>query len=192
MTIKENCHYISLPSSLSLSLSLSISLTHIFQESILSKFFLCKKDIFSVFAIKLGPFMIIKLFSYVTKWESLRAKIGEHWKKTQFGRIDSRSWLSKTILHRLKVFFCLSSVFERVFEKKEINKCDSQKGGKRENNKVVKLWAKGGKLFQHQKWFMLEMVERLSTEIFVHYCKFLKLYCTYEAYYNLGMHIHDS
>ncbi len=58
------------------------------QQLILPNFFHRKTDIFShFFILSLSIFIAIALFSCITKWESLTAKI-EKWRKTKFGRIE--------------------------------------------------------------------------------------------------------
>jgi hypothetical protein len=47
----------------------------------LPKFSSLNRHFFPFFAIKLGYFKVIALFSYVTKWENLTAKIGKKEKK---------------------------------------------------------------------------------------------------------------
>ena len=52
-------------------------------------FFLHKHNFFPFFAIKLGHFLLNTLFFICYKHSSLTAEIGK-WRKTKFGRIDSR------------------------------------------------------------------------------------------------------
>ncbi len=51
--------------------------------------------------------MVIALYSYVTKWECLTAKIGKR-RKTKFGRIDSRPGLLPNLLYTTYFTYLLS------------------------------------------------------------------------------------
>ncbi len=78
------------------------------QESILLNFFFREMDIFSnFFAFKFDRFIAITLYLYVTKRESLTAKIEEKQRKMKFSRIDFRIVPAPQIVN--KFYFHISN-----------------------------------------------------------------------------------
>jgi hypothetical protein len=60
-------------------------------------------DFFAVFDIYLGHFMVIALFSYITLWESLRAKIGRVNSRTRMFHPTTLFVLSNSVIWRSRL-----------------------------------------------------------------------------------------
>jgi hypothetical protein len=69
------------------------------RESMLQNFFPHKIDIFPFFAINLCHFIVVTIFSYVTKWESLTAKSENEEKWSLVGLTTEETLLLPPVIH---------------------------------------------------------------------------------------------